>query len=60
MKETTFDIFSGEPDRAPVWIDAVDGLSKARARLQDIAAEKPGKYFLFSVCSGSILVRIGC
>lgn len=58
MKEPTFDIFSGESDKAPVWIEAVEGLSKARERLEQIAAKKPGKYFLFSLYSGSILLEI--
>ena len=58
MKEATFDIFSGESDKDAVWIDSVDGLSKAREHLEEIAAKKPGKYFLFSSSSSSILLRI--
>ena len=45
MKDS-FDIFSGTPKRA-MWIEAVEGLSNARERMQQIAGEQPGQYFLF-------------
>ena len=41
-----FDIFSGTFKKAS-WIEAVQGLSNARERMQQIAEEKPGQYFLF-------------
>ena len=58
MKEQTFDIFSGGSDKDGVWIDSVEGLSNARERIEQIAAKTPGKYFLFSAKSSSILLRI--
>ena len=48
MKEPSFDIFAGDHDKDSIWIEAVAGLSKARERMEQIAKEKPGKYFLFS------------
>ena len=48
MKEPTFDIFSRRSDNEAIWIQAVQGLSKARERMEQIAAQNPGKYFLFS------------
>ena len=58
MNETTFDIFSGAPEENGLWVEAVEGLSNARQRMGQIAAQKPGKYFLFSRSSHSILTRI--
>ncbi len=58
MDEGTFDIFSGAPEEHGLWIEAVEGLSKARERMGQMAAQTPGKYFLFSGGSQSILSRI--
>jgi hypothetical protein len=58
VEEPTFDIFRGTPNKDAVWIEAVKGLAAARERMKQIAAEKPGKYFLFSTSSQAILARI--
>jgi hypothetical protein len=39
-------------------VEAVEGLSNARQRMGQIAAEEHGKYFLFSRGSQSILTRM--
>ena len=57
MDEETFDIFSGAPEEQGLWVEAIAGLSNARQRMAQMAAETPGKYFLFSGCSPSILAR---
>jgi hypothetical protein len=57
MKEPTFDIFSGGPDKDPIWIETVEGFSEARERMHQLAAAKPGSYFLYSVQSQSVLAR---
>lgn len=57
MSETTFDIFSGIPEEHGVFVEAVEGLSSAQERIRQIAAQKPGNYFLFSGSSQSILSR---
>jgi len=57
MKEPIFDIFAGEFESGS-WVDAVEGLSNARGRMEQIAAEKPGKYFLFSCTSQAVVARI--
>ena len=56
--EPNFDIFSGVPDKNAVWVECVRGLSNARERMGQIAAKKPGRYFLFSLQSHSVLARI--
>ena len=57
MKEPTFDIFEGTSDKNAVWVEAVEGLSNARARMHEVAAVKPGAYFVFSACDHTILAR---
>jgi len=58
VKEPTFDIFSGASGKDALWVEAAQGLARARERMEEIAAGKPGQYFLFSTASHSILGRI--
>lgn len=58
MKEPAFDIFSGGPEKDPMWLETVAGLSNARDRMQQLAAKKPGPYFLFSVLSQAVVARV--
>ncbi len=46
-EEPRFNTFFGVVDRYAVWVESVPGLSDARARMEALAAEKPGVYFLF-------------
>lgn len=52
-----FDIFSGAPDRNAAWVCAVRGLANAKERMDEIAAERPGRYFLFYAPDRSILAQ---
>jgi hypothetical protein len=58
VNEETFDIFSGAPEENGLWVEAIEGLSSAHQRMGQIAAEKPGRYFLFSTADQSILTRV--
>jgi hypothetical protein len=58
VSEPRFDIFSGSPDNDAMWIEAVSGLSQARERMEQLARQIPGRYFLFSIHSRSLLARI--
>ena len=58
MEELSLDIFSGELDKDAMWLESVQGLSNARARMVQIAAEKPGRYFIYSVRSHAVLAQI--
>ena len=40
-----FEIFSGDPGKTARWIEVVEGLAKANDRMQQLAAQKPGKYW---------------
>ncbi|HWF38236.1 MAG TPA: hypothetical protein VG322_06945 [Candidatus Acidoferrales bacterium] len=56
--EPRFDIFSGHIDKNALWIETVEGLSNARERMEQIATEKPGQYFIFSPMSHAVLAQI--
>jgi hypothetical protein len=44
-----FDIFKGHyPDKQAIWLETIRGLPNARQRMEQIAAETPGNYFVFS------------
>lgn len=57
-RELTYDIFSGATKKDGIWIEAVTTLSKARRRMEEIARKSPGRYFLFSQETHSIIERI--
>jgi len=57
-KEPQFDIYCGAPDKNASWYEAVAGLANARARMEQIARIRPGKYFVFSRRDRSILAQI--
>ena len=56
--EARFDIFSGSPDKDAMWIEAVSGLAKARERMEELAQQVPGRYFVFATHSRSLLAKI--
>lgn len=44
-----FDIFQGHySGKNAIWVSAARGLAAARERMAQIAANKPGPYFVFS------------
>jgi|SRR5215469_1495845 len=53
-----FDIFSGNHDKNAEWIEAVAGLANANKRMQELAAEKPGKYFVFYTGTHKVVATI--
>jgi hypothetical protein len=58
FEQPKFDIFSGQIDNGPLWLESVEGLSNARGRMRQIAAEKPGRYFVFSPANNSVLAEM--
>jgi hypothetical protein len=58
VSEETFDIFSGAPEEYGLWVEAIEGLSSAHQRMGQLAAEKPGRYFLLSSADQSILTQV--
>jgi hypothetical protein len=53
-----FDIFSGVSETVALWLGTVAGLSKAKERMEQIAAEKPGHYFIFCVATSTIVTQM--
>jgi len=58
MGQTIFDIFRGTTDKDAAWIEVVEGLFGARQRMQEIATDSPGQYFVLHPKSRSIVARI--
>jgi hypothetical protein len=58
MREPMFDIFTGTSRKNAIWLDSVEGLSNARARMYDIAAQIPGEYFVCLIGSDAILAEV--
>jgi len=56
-QEPRFDIFSGTTEKDAIWIEAVSGLANARKRMEELAAKSPGRYFVFSVSSHTVLAQ---
>lgn len=57
-EEPRFDIFSSSPDKGTIWIETVPGLAKTRERMEEIASQVPGRYFVFSAHSDTIIAKI--
>ena len=53
-----FDIFAGAPDKSAVWVCGVAGLANARETMEQIAAERPGRYFIFHAADHNVLSQI--
>ena len=58
MEDTVFDIFSGVPEGNPMWLESTVGLSNAREHMEQIAANKPGQYFISSIGTHSPIAQI--
>jgi hypothetical protein len=50
---STFDIFKVTSD-GPLWVEAVQGLERAKARMADLALTSPGEYFVHCQDQGVI------
>jgi hypothetical protein len=53
-----FDLFSGFPNCDAKWIQEVYGLPNARARMETLAVENPGHYFVFSPFTWTVVAQI--
>jgi hypothetical protein len=50
---STFDIFKVTSD-GPLWVEAVQGLEKAKERIADLALTSRGQYFIYSQEQGVV------
>jgi hypothetical protein len=56
--QKTFDIFSGTFEENPSWVATVGGLSNTRERMEQIARENPGRYFIFCPIDRTVLAAV--
>jgi hypothetical protein len=53
----SYDIFRRLPG-GPMWIETVQDLENAKARLENLAESRPGDYFLFDPLSSKIIFGV--
>lgn len=53
--KVTYDIFRRLPDGGPIWIEAVQTLEGARARLRYLLETQPGDYFVYDLVQNKII-----
>lgn len=57
MQEPAFDILSGTPLKAR-WLESVAGFASARKRMNELAAQTPGQYFIFNAWNSYIIEQV--
>jgi len=58
VKMPIYDIFSGLRENGPIWVEAVDGLEAACARMRERADHNPGAYFVFCSQTNAVLASV--
>ena len=51
----TYDIFRGAPGGGPIWIEAVQGLKKAKDRIVELCNVDPDEYFVFDSVTAKVV-----
>jgi hypothetical protein len=51
----TYDIFSDLADTGPIWIEAVQGLDNAKARITELLQAHPGNYFIYDPLAAKVI-----
>ena len=51
----TYDIFRDLAETGPIWIEAVQGLDHAKARLTELLEARPGNYFIFDPLAAKVI-----
>ena len=59
MRVPHFEVFSGLPNsKDALWLETIEGLGEACARMKALAASKPGSYFVFHALAHQTLASI--
>lgn len=58
MRHRAYEIFSGSVDDKPLWLEAVEGLNSATARMEELARMIPGRYFVYCAEESAVLASI--
>jgi hypothetical protein len=53
--DETYDIFRELAETGPIWIEAVQGLDQAKARLTELLEARPGNYFIFDPLAAKVI-----
>jgi hypothetical protein len=51
----TYDIFRELAETGPIWIEAVQGLGAAKARLTELLEASPGNYFIYDPLAAKVI-----
>jgi hypothetical protein len=51
-------IFRDLVENGVVWVESAQGLERAKQRMEQIATEQPGKYFVFDLQTAAILAKM--
>jgi hypothetical protein len=51
----TYDIFSDLAETGPIWIQAVQGLENAKARVTELLQAHPGNYFIYDSLAAKVI-----
>jgi hypothetical protein len=51
----TYDIFRDLVETGPIWIEAVQGLDHAKARLTELLEARPGNYFIYDPLAAKVV-----
>ena len=54
MRES-YDIFRDLEETGPIWIEAVQGLENAKARVAELLAMRPGNYFIYDPLAAKVI-----
>ena len=57
MKAAPYDILKKDPLGHPIWVEAVDDLRKAIARIAELTLHSPGEYFVFNQQTSQVVTR---
>ncbi|MGB7433961.1 MAG: hypothetical protein WBW49_00985 [Candidatus Acidiferrum sp.] len=53
-----YEIFLGSRDKDALWLEAVEGLGAACDRMNELAAQCPGPYFVFCTSTHKVLASV--
>jgi hypothetical protein len=51
----TYDIFRDLAETGQIWIEAVQGLENAKARLTEVLESHPGNYFIYDPLAAKVI-----
>ena len=57
MISRPFDIFRKE-NGAPIWVEAVENVDRAKRRIIELSARTPGQYMVFSQNNGQVVSTV--